>query len=219
MSKKKDRESVEYPETTGGDTAVKLLKGAVGSFVPGGFVLAQFIKTEHSRRMREFLLNVQDRLGSLEDADPSCLVARAEDGDQDARDRILSTYLVIARMVQEAMDDDKRKALAAAMASTMLWDEKAEEMERRYFLRCLADFEAIHLDMLARSREGLASVKELYNADGMLGEAAKTAWRELYERGMVNTDSVNAMMTPSGMTANRTTPRGSRFLAFVGLKG
>ena len=215
MGEESEIEPLEYPEVSVGDTAVELIKGAFSSVVPGGFVLSQFIETERSRRMKAFLLNIQDRLSSVEQADPSCLLSKAQTGDQDARDRILSTYVVITRMVQEAMDEEKRKALAGAMASTLLWEEKAEEMERRYFLRCLTNFEAIHLELLARSREGLVSVKELYNADGMLGDAAKTAWRELYEREMVNTDSVNTMMSSGGMAVNRITQRGSRFLDFV----
>ena len=114
------------------------------------------------------------------------------------------------------MDEEKRQSLAAAMANSLLWPADAEEIERRQFLRYLAEFEAIHIKLLVRTRQGLDGVRELTNTTGALGENAKAAWKELYGRRMVVRGEVNIMMTPEGTSADQTTPLGSRFLQFIG---
>ena len=114
------------------------------------------------------------------------------------------------------MDEEKREFLAAAMASTLLWPDDAEGLERRYFLRCLSDFEPIHVRLLDRARKGLVPVRELVDEEGVRGEIAQSAWAELFQNKMVSIESVGGMMTESGIAADRTTARGMRFLWFVG---
>jgi len=114
------------------------------------------------------------------------------------------------------MDAEKRYFLASALASTLAWDVNDEELERRYCLRCLADFEVIHIQLLKSAIQGQTAIRELYDAEGLHGEIAKTAWKELNDCGMVNLDSPSTMMTSSGASANRLTERGARFLRFVG---
>ena len=147
---------------------------------------------------------------------PPSLLQRATDGDEDAQEAILSTYATIARLVQEAMDEERRQCLAAAMANSLLWPADGEEVERRQFLRYLAEFEGIHTKLLAQAKRGLMGVRKLTNAKGSLGENAKAAWQELYGRRMVAMEEVNVTMTPEGTSADQTTPLGSRFLQFIG---
>ena len=205
----------EYPERRLVDTAADLAKALAGSTFPGGSALSTLIQTSHARRLAAFHRRTADRLQALEETAASTLLQRAIDGDEDAREEILSTYATITRLVQEAMDEEKRQALADAMASSLMWPAGAE-VERRYFLRCLSEFETIHIDLIGRAKQGVGAVRDLVNAPGILGENAKAAWKELHDRGMVNTDSVNVMMTASGTEADRTTPLGTRFLEFIG---
>ena len=131
------------------------------------------------------------------------------DGDEGAREAILSTYATITRLVQEATDEEKRQALAAGMASSLLWPADAEDVERRYFLRCLSDFEAIHMHLLAVAKQGQAVVAPILDASGPLSENAQAAWSELNDRGMVH----------PGLENSWTTPLGTRFLHFIGREG
>ena len=208
----------EYPERRAGDTAVEMAKGLVGSVFPGAAALAALIETAHSRRMATFHRQMVGRVRALEENTAGSLLERAMDGDQSAQEELLSTYSTITRLVQEAMDEEKREALAAAMASSLLWSTHAADVERHYFLRCLSDFEAIHINLMTRARQGVRGVKEVLNAEDSLGQTAKAAWQELSERRMVNRglDSINIMMTDSGMIADAITPQGARFLQFIG---
>lgn len=40
-------------------------------------------------------------------------------------------------------------------------------------------------------------------------------WKDLYRQGLISTDGVAGMMTPSGALAKRTTDFGDKFLAFI----
>ena len=206
----------EFPLPHTGDVLVEVTKSLVGAAFPGASALATLIRTQHARRLEAFHRRTAERLRALEKNNASYLLKSAIEGNQEATDEILSTYSVIARLVQEAMEQEKREALAAAMASTLLWPTDAGDIERRYFLRCLSDFEAIHINLIARARRGLHPVKELVNASGSLGETAKAAWKELNDRGLVNRESVNVFMTDSGMNADAATAQGVRFLKFIG---
>ena len=206
----------DFPKPQIADTAVEMAKGLVGSAFPGASALAALIQTSHSRRVTAFHRRTAERVRVLEKTSTSTLLQQALEGNEDAKEEILSTYATIARLLQEAMDDEKREALSSAMASSLLWPIDAENIERRYFLRCLDQFEAIHLNLLARARHGVVEVRDLATASGPLGENANVAWKELNSRGMVNTDSVGGMMTASGAAADRTTPLGARFLRFIG---
>ena len=206
----------KYPERHPVDTAADIAKGIASSAFPGAAALTTLIQTSHSRRLAAFHRRTAERLRALEDGSTSTLLQRAVEGNKNAREEIFSTYATITRLVQEAMDEEKRQALAAGMAASLLWPAEAEDLERRYFLRCLSEFEAIHMTLIVRARQGVAGVRDLVNAEGSLGENAKAAWKELNDRGMVNMESVNVMMTPSGTSADRTTPLGARFLRFIG---
>ena len=206
----------EYPEKTADDVAADLGRAALGLVPIAGPLASSLIETEYERKKEEFHRSVGKRVSELEINSTSSLAARAANDDQDAKDKILATYLLIHKLVQEAMDVEKRDFLASAMASTLAWDVNDEELERRYFLRCLADFEVIHIQLLKSAIKGQPAIRELYGAEGLQGEIAKTAWKELNDCGMVSLDSPNTMMTSSGANANRLTDRGARFLRFVG---
>ena len=211
-----DEHTDNFPEKTAGDVAEVLGRAVLGLFPIAGPLISPLIETEYERKIEEFHRSIGKRVSKLEINSTSSLAARAVDNDQDAKDKILATYLLIHKLVQEAMDVEKRDFLASAMASTLAWDANGEELERRYFLRCLADFEVIHIQLLKSAIKGQPAINEIYAAEGLHGEIAKTAWRELNDCGMVNLDSPNTMMSPSGASANRLTDRGARFLRFVG---
>ncbi len=205
----------EYPERRPIDTAADMAKAFAGSMFPGAGALTTLIQTSYSRRIAAFHRRTAERIQAIEEAASNTLWHRANSGDEDAKEEILSTYATISRLVQEAMDEEKRQALADAMASSLLWPA-GEEVERRYFLRCLAEFDTIHIELIVRATQGVNLVRDLVNATGILGENAKAAWKELNDRGMVNMESVGGLMTANGMAADRSTPLGTRFLRFVG---
>ena len=211
-----DNDDNEYPEKRPLDSALELAKDVAGSLFPGTPAITALIKTAHSRRLEEFHRRTAQRLDALEQSNVTTLLDRAIGGDHEAKEEVLSTYATISRLVSEAMDEDKRMALAAAMASSLQWPaEEGAAAERRLFVRCLTEFETIHVVLISRAKSGVQAIKDLYNASGILGETAKTAWQDLNARGMVNIDSPNVVMTNSGMNADRTTLRGQRFLQFI----
>jgi len=46
-------------------------------------------------------------------------------------------------------------------------------------------------------------------------EFYKQVWKDLYLRGLVNTDGLNTMMTLDGIVSKRTTNLGDQFLKFI----
>ena len=213
----KDNNLGAYPPSSLGDYAIELLKGADRSSVPTGSAVPAFMKTERSRRLDAFHERMAKRVRELESAAAPGLLKRALEGDQDAKDNILSSYSVIKRLVEDAMDEEKREILALAMVSTLLWPEDADDTERRYFLRCLSNyFQAIHIQLLDRSRGGALRLRELVDQEGVAEQIAQSAWNELYREKMVNCDWADGLITESGMKLDRRTPRGTRFLRFVG---
>ena len=210
----------QYPERKLVDVVADLAKALAGSAIPGAGGLASLIQTSHARRLAEFHRRTANRIQALEETAASTLLNRAMEGDEDAREEILSIYATISRLVQEAMDEQKRQALADAMASSLL-SPTGEEIERRYFLRCLADFETIHIQLISSAAGGVGAVSDLVNAPDILGDNAKAALKEVNDRGMVSMDvqTVNTIMTSSGMAADRRTPLGVRFLRFIGQDG
>ena len=58
------------------------------------------------------------------------------------------------------MDDEKCEPLANAMPSSVMSPEW-QEVERRHFLRCLADFETIHIQLIVRAGQGVRTVWDL----------------------------------------------------------
>ena len=207
----------QYPERRVSDTVADMAKALFGSAVRGTGALAAAIQASPARRLEAFHRRTTDRLHALEQTTAPTLLQRATDGDEDAREEILSTYTKISRLVQESMDNEKREALAIAMAS-LLMSPEGQEVERRHFLRCLADFETIHIQLIVRAGQRVRPVRELVKDPRMLGDNAKPALLEINDRGLVNVDlqSVNTMMTSSGMTDDRRTLVGTRFLAFIG---
>ena len=211
----KDSDPDGYPEPTLMDYAIEVTKGVVGSLVPGASGLAALAKTSHARKMEAFLPSLDDRVRAVEQFDTRCLLARAVDGDQDAQDEVVSILSKIGRLVDEANNDEKREMLAAALVSSFTRTEDADEMERHLFLRCLSDFEPIHVQLLDRARSGVVPVRELVNEEGVRGEIAQSVWSELYQRKMVRIDLVDGKL-PGGGAATKTTPQGMRFLRSVG---
>ena len=212
----------QYPERRVSDTVADMAKALFGSAVRGAGALAAAIQASHARRLEAFHRRTGDRVHALEQTTAPTLLQRATDGDEDAREESLSTYTKISRLVQESMDNEKREALAMAMASSLMSPE-GQEVERRHFLRCLADFETIHIQLIVRAGQRVRAVRELVlptvvKDPRMLGDNAKPALLKINDRGLVNVDlqSVNTMMTSSGMTDDRRTLMGTRFLAFIG---
>jgi hypothetical protein len=63
---------------------------------------------------------------------------------------------------------------------------------------------------------GLSSVLEsAYPELGSRRELYDQLWQDLYQRGLVNTDSMHTTMTATGMMAKRTTVLGDQFLRFI----
>ena len=159
------------------------------------------VSTVGSRRWEEF--------------DHQCLLARAADGEENAQDEVVSIQSKISRLVQEANTERKREMLAAALVSSFTWPADEGEVERQLSLRCLSDFEPIHVELLDRARSGVVPVRELADEEGVKGKIAQSACAELYQCKMVRIDLVDGKL-PRGGAADKTTARGMRLLRFVG---
>lgn len=101
-----------------------------------------------------------------------------------------------------------------------------EEAIQHLFLDYVDSLTELHLRILAvfnaptappgMSMGGLSSVLE-HNIPELNGrrELYDQLWRDLYSRGLVNTDGLHTTMSGSGLTQKRTTGLGDSFLGFI----
>ena len=94
------------------------------------------------------------------------------------------------------------------------------------FLNLVDSFTELHLRILkvfqapspppGMSMGGLSSVLE-HNIPGLRGhrELYDQLWKDLYSRGLVNTDGLHVTMSGSGLGQKRTTGIGDAFISFI----
>lgn len=146
----------DYPEPRPADTTVEMVTGLAGSASPDVGVLARLIQTSHFRRLATLHRRTASRLRVLEDASDFSLFHRALDGDEYVRELILSTCATITRLLQEAVDEEKRQAFAVGLASSLMCPVGAEDVERRYF--CCPPISSIGLACLLITARSLPPV-------------------------------------------------------------
>ena len=220
---------LQVPKKSLGDAAIELIR-AVWSGIPAAGIFASLIKTNQEIETGFFLEEVARRINALDQPPEESLFAKANLGDDKAAEIIVKSWRGLAGAFAEAHDERKKEALKAAACSVALTTGVGERasVEHDFFMKLVRQLDGIHIRLLKAARY-INDVKEIvYSIDGdnraglvLEGRNPFTpkpgikAWKELYDYGLVNTDSVDTHMTDAGYEIDNRTPMGALFLQFI----
>ena len=222
--------SLEVPSRSVSDAAHLLMK-AVASAVPllGGpaaELFAALVQPPLERRRDEWMQSVSLELARL--------TQRGTDLDSlKQNEEFIDTVLQATQIALRSHQEEKRAALRNAIMNTAI-GAAPSDMRRHMFLRYVDEFTPEHLGILALFHDpvswfnrvqlpfpdmymgGLSHVLEkafpaLQNQRAVYDQV----WKDLYQRGLVNTDGLHTTMSDEGLRASRTSELGKSFLEFI----
>jgi len=214
--------NLESPKATKSDTAHAIIKAGL-SAIPavGGPAVELFqhlIQPPLERRRAEWMATVGEKLQELESRG-----INIEELGQ--KDEFISAVMHASQIALRTHQDEKREALRNAVFNVAAGQSPGEALEHMFF-EWIDSLSVLHIQMLKLfqnptpppgiSMGGLSSVLE-YNMPQLRGHGHvyNQVWKELYSRGLVNTNGMNVTMSEEGLVAKRTTEIGDAFLRFV----
>ena len=227
MSDESRETKYEPPKPTGADATYAVVKAAISTVPalggPAAELFTALIAPPLERRKQAWMEEIAQALRELENQGRISIEDLSED------EIFIDTLLQASEAAIRTHQAEKHAALRNAVLNSTL-PSPPDESLRQLFLSFVDQFTVWHLRLLKLfqnpkelSREptrgyigGLSSIleatyPELRGKRGFYDQI----WRDLYLRGLVNTESLHSMMTASGLTAKRTTELGDRFLRFI----
>ena len=187
-----------------------------GSAIGIGPAVTLLLGAPLQKRRDEWLASLAERLTKIE--------SRFEDLQND--EQFITATLHASAIALRTHQAVKLEALRNAIMNVAL-GEAPDEVRQHLFLSWVDMFSGTHIRILSVFRNPqyetshrvpgsltqvleaslpeLAGQSELYNQ----------LWRDLWIRGLVNTERLQGMMTGSGLTQKRTTDMGDEFLRFI----
>jgi hypothetical protein len=224
-------EKYQPPRPSVGDAAHAVVKAGLSSIpIVGGAateLFNAFITPPIERRRRAWMEEVGNALQKLETERGVQLEALQ------ANETFIDTVMQASQVAIRNTQEEKRRALRNAVMNAALPNPPEESLQES-FVAFLDLFTVWHLRVLKLFQDpqgwaqhnrhqfpsfymgGLSSVLEsAYPELGSRRELYDQLWQDLYQRGLVNTDSMHTTMTATGMMAKRTTVLGDQFLRFI----
>lgn len=224
---KEEQEKLEPPKATSGDSA-HLLATAVLSMIPGASELFQrFVTPPLEKRRQAWMEDVGKGLSDL--LSRNLIVLE----DLSTNDVFLDTMLQASQAAMRTANEEKRNALRNAVLNSALPNPPEESIQLMY-LALVDQFTPWHLRLLTLfqnpadwAQEHSTDLKSIYMG-GIVDvlEAAfpelkgrrdfyDQVWADLYQKGLVTTESLHATMTSAGLVEKRTSDLGDHFLQFL----
>jgi hypothetical protein len=219
----------EPPQPDSADVAYAVARAGLASIPLAGAAaveLLQLLLTPPLEKRRiEWMNDVGRALRDLE----TNRGVKLEDLQND--DVFLDAVLQSSQIAIRSSQTEKRQALKNAILNAALPNPPDQSLQQM-FLSLVDSFTVWHLKILklfdnprtwAQNHNHTFPDLHAGALDAILisafPELERTfydqIWRDLYTRGLVNTESLHGMMTGNGLFAKRTSDIGSRFLAFV----
>ncbi|MYC67557.1 MAG: hypothetical protein F4X12_14610 [Acidobacteriia bacterium] len=223
-------DSLIVPGRSAGDAAHALLK-AVATSTPliGGLAAELFgalIQPPLERRRDEWMQSVALALAGLN-----------QDGvnvdSLSKNEEFIDTVLQATHIALRSHQEEKHEALRNAILNTAI-DAAPTDMRRQMFLRYVDEFTPEHLGILTLFNDptdwfagrglpfpdmymgGLSHILEkAFPTLENEREIYDQIWKDLYQRGLVNTDGLHTTMSGHGLRASRTSELGKAFLRFM----
>jgi hypothetical protein len=224
-------ENHKPPEPSKGDAAYTLVKAGIASIpIFGGAgveIFAALVSSPLEMRRQEWMEEVGKALGMLEKEKRISLEELREN------DAFIDTVLLASQAALRNSQADKKTALRNAILNSAL-PHAPDESLRQFFVSLVDTFTVWHIRILKLFQDPAkwAQVNDhqfprvytsslflvLESAFPELGGRRSfydQLWKDLYARGLVNTDGLHTMMTATGIMARRTSDLGNQFLNFI----
>ncbi len=215
-------EKFEPPKATKGDALHALTKaGLSGIPVVGGAAVELFqylVQPPLERRRTEWMVEVGEKLQELERRG-----LNIEELGQ--KDEFISAVMHASHIALRTHQVEKREALRNAIFNVGAGQSPGEALEHMFF-DWIDSLSVLHIQVLMlfqdpappsqMSMGGLGSVLE-HNMPQLKGQRHiyDQVWKDLYSRGLVNTESLHVTMSGQGLASKRTTEVGDEFLRFI----
>lgn len=214
--------AIEAPKPTAGDTAHALTKAGL-SLIPvvGGPAVELFqhiVQPPLERRRSEWMEQVGAMLQSLEQKGINL-------NDLQSNEQFITAVMQASTSALRTHKSEKLIALRNAVIN-IASGQGPEETVQHLLLSFIDEFSEMHLRVLAFgnaprpppaiSTGGLGHVLE-DNIPVLRGQRGlyDQLWKDLYLRGLINTESLHVMMTGNGLGQCRTTDLGRALLKFI----
>lgn len=210
------------PKATHGDAAHAITKAGLSAIpLVGGPAVELFqylVQPPLERRRTEWMASVGEKLHELEDRG----IDLKELGQNE---EFISAVMHATQIALRTHQDEKREALRNAVFNVAAGQSPGEALEHMFF-EWIDSLSVLHLQILkafqsptpppSMSMGRLSSVLE-YSMPQLrgYGHIYDQVWKDLYLRGLVNTEGMNLTMTRQGLSSKRTTDIGDAFLRFV----
>ncbi|MCC6602134.1 MAG: hypothetical protein IT327_02930 [Anaerolineae bacterium] len=225
--KKSEIERLKSPDTTSSDTAYLVTTGIL-SIIPGASELFQYFVTPPlEKRRRDWMDEVGKVLYELQ-------TNRGVNLEElQTNDAFIDTVLQATQIASRSSQQEKRDALRNAILNAAL-PSAPEQSLQQIFLTFIDTFTVWHIRILDFFHEpainpkvkdyahrkqlasGLSTILEKAYPE-LTGNRAlyDQIWQDLSVRGLVNTDSLHAMMSSGGLLTSRTTKIGKDFIKYI----
>lgn len=214
--------TIEPPKPTTGDVAHTLTKAGL-SIIPvvGGPAVELFqhlVLPPLERRRNEWMEQVGEKLLSLEQSGLNL-------GDLQSNEQFITTVMQASTAALRTHKAEKLDALRNTVIN-IATGHGPEDTIQHLLLSFVDEFSEMHLRVLAFANSprppagisagGLDHVLE-DNIPALRGqrELFDQLWKDLYLRGLINTESLHVMMTGNGLGQSRTTELGKSLLRFI----
>lgn len=215
-------DNLEPPKATRGDAAHAVIKAGLSALpVVGGPAVELFqnlVQPPLERRRAEWVAAVGEKLLELE--------SRGTDIEElGQKDEFISAVMHASQIALRTHQDEKREALRNAVFNVAAGQSPGEALEHMFF-EWIDSLSLLHIQILRlfqdptppprMSMGGLGSVLE-HNMPQLRGHSHvyDQVWKDLYSRGLINTDSLHVTMSGQGLASKRTSEIGDAFLRFV----
>ncbi|WP_316348244.1 hypothetical protein [Desulfuromonas acetoxidans] len=217
-----DDKEIQVPEKSSGDIVHSVAKAGLSAIpVLGGTAVELFqnvVQPPLEKRRAEWMAQVGEKLQELED---NGLILEDLQNDE----QFISAAMYASQLALRTHKEEKLEALRNAVANIATGQAPDEAMQH-IFLNLIDNLTELHIQVLSvfqapttppgLSMGGLSHVLE-HNMPQMRGERelCDQLWKDLYTRGLINTDSLHRTMSGNGLGQNRTTSLGAAFLRFI----
>ncbi len=227
----KDEKKYEPPKTGSGDIGYAVVKAGLGSIPIAGAAAAELlglvVTPPLEKRRNEWMAEIGDALRQLEEK-MGVVIETLQDNDQ-----FVDAALEATQIAMRTSNAEKKEALRNALLNAAL-PNPPEETVQKLFLSFIDTLTVWHIKLLGLFDNPPRFIEKnnvrFENISmGSMSHLLETAfpelrgkrdlydlvWKDLYSRGLVNTDGLHTMMTGGGIIAQRTTELGKGFIAFI----
>lgn len=210
------------PAAEKGDIAHAIVRAGLAAIPyiggPAVELFQQLVQPPLDRRRTEWMESVGEKLKELSDRGIDIQVLGQ-------REEFVSAVMHASQIALRAHQAEKRDALRNAVFNVAAGQSPRDALEHMFF-EWIDSLSVLHLEILKLFQDpapnpdisagSLSSVLE-YNMPQLRGHGHVyvQVWRDLYSRGLVNTEGLNVTMTGHGLASKRTSDLGDAFVRFI----